>query len=269
MSSLFETKPTNNEEIYCVYCHRNKINGKRYIGQTCTSPETRWRKNGKGYEKNSYFWSAIQKYGWDNFDHYVIQDNLTKEEADLLEDLNIRAFNTIDRNYGYNFKYGGSYGKHNEESKQKNSDAIKNKWKDVNYRQKMMENNPIYKGEITPWNKGKTNVYSETTRKKMSDNWNYDKHFSKETKQKLSESYKKYREKHPEAITKSVKAMNESRKHAIDMYDLENNYIQTFESIAEACKLGFSSSKISLCCSGKRKTHKGYIWKYHEEGGLK
>lgn len=266
--ALFKTKSTNNEAIYCVYCHRNKINGKRYIGQTSsTSPEKRWGKNGIGYMGNSHFWSSIQKYGWDNFDHIIIQDNLTKEEADFLEDLNIRTFNTIDRNYGYNFRYGGSHGKHNEESRKKDSDAIKKKWKDVNYRRKVMENNPIFKGEIVPWNKGKTNIYSEETRKKLRDNWNYDKHFSDETKQKLSESYKKYRKNHPEAIEKCVKAMRKSRMHSVDMYDLEGNYIQTFESIAEACKLGFSSSKISEVCIGNRKHHKGYIWKYHEKGG--
>lgn len=114
---------------YCVYCHVNKVNGKRYIGQTHhqDNPNLRW-KNGKGYAGRNHFWHAIQKYGWDNFEHYIIQDNLTKEEADELEDLNIIAFNTTDVNYGYNIRNGGSHGRLSEETKQKISDNLKGKY---------------------------------------------------------------------------------------------------------------------------------------------
>lgn len=35
-----------------------------------------------------------------------------------------------------------------------------------------------------------------------------------------------------------------------------------YESATELVKKGFSSSKISECCSGKRKTHKGYMFNY-------
>lgn len=36
----------------------------------------------------------------------------------------------------------------------------------------------------------------------------------------------------------------------------------TFQSLAEAQRNGFSQSGISECCNGKRKTHKGYEWRY-------
>lgn len=264
--ALFETESTNNKELYCVYCHINKINGKRYIGQTGTSPEKRWGKNGEGYMGNAHFWSSIQKYGWNNFDHIIIQDNLTKEEADLLEDLNIRTFNTIDRNYGYNFRYGGSHGKLSEESKRKLSDSIK-KLYDGGFTHPMQGKHHSEESKKKDSESIKQKWKDKYYREKVVNSWSYDKHFSKETKQKLSESYKKYRKDHPEAIEKCVKAMRKSRMHSVDMYDLEGNYIQTFESIAEACKLGFSSSKISEVCNGHRKHHKGYIWKYHEKGG--
>ena len=116
---LFGTTKTKDEELYCVYCHRNKINGKRYIGQTIyqDNPELRW-KTGTGYIGCRAFYNAIQKYGWDAFDHYVIQDKLTKEEADELETLNIAFYNTTDNRYGYNLQSGGSKGKLSEETKQ-------------------------------------------------------------------------------------------------------------------------------------------------------
>lgn len=115
------------ERVYCVYCHRNRVNGKRYIGQTVYQDKLvmRWSSNGKRYSTNDHFWKAIQKYGWNNFDHYIIQRDLTKEEADMLEDLNIKCFNTTDRRFGYNHQGGGSNGKLSEETKQKVSVGVK------------------------------------------------------------------------------------------------------------------------------------------------
>ena len=37
---------------YTIYIHKNKINGKVYIGQTSQKPEKRWD-NGRGYETSS------------------------------------------------------------------------------------------------------------------------------------------------------------------------------------------------------------------------
>ena len=68
------------EKSYCVYLHTNKINGKVYVGLTSMSPEERW-KNGKGYCNNSHFKSAIEKYGWDNFEHEIIKRGLTKDDG--------------------------------------------------------------------------------------------------------------------------------------------------------------------------------------------
>ena len=64
-----------------IYLHKNKINNKVYIGQTkCVNPNNRWR-NGTHYE-NTLFGKAIQKYGWDNFEHIILENNIeTQEEA--------------------------------------------------------------------------------------------------------------------------------------------------------------------------------------------
>lgn len=114
----------DNNHNYCVYCHLNKINGKRYIGQTCQKPETRFC-NGKGYKANTHFSNAIDKYGWNNFEHYIIQDGLTKEEANLLENLNIIVFNTTNPNFGYNLTTGGEQPTFSKEARQKLSKSLK------------------------------------------------------------------------------------------------------------------------------------------------
>ena len=69
---------------YSVYCHINKINGKRYYGITSQRPSRRWR-NGAGYVRNPYFSRAINKYGWENFEHIIIYKNCSKQVAEEIE----------------------------------------------------------------------------------------------------------------------------------------------------------------------------------------
>ena len=47
--------------------------------------------------------------------------------------------------------------------------------------------------------------------------------------------------------------------------DLNGNFIKEYPSQAQVQKdTGFSQGKISMCCTGKRKTAYGYIWKFKE-----
>ena len=105
---------------FCIYIHRNKINNKAYIGQTSVKPEYRWG-HGKRYYHNEHFSRAIEKYGWDNFEHIIFATDLTAEEADRLERLLIALFDTRNHEYGYNIAFGGDNHKHTEETKQKMS----------------------------------------------------------------------------------------------------------------------------------------------------
>lgn len=93
---------------YSVYIHTNKINGKRYIGVTRSKPEKRWA-NGEGYKNQPHFYSAIQKYGWDNFDHFILEVD-SEELMFQLEKQYIAYYKTTDRRYGYNKSLGGESG---------------------------------------------------------------------------------------------------------------------------------------------------------------
>ena len=94
---------------YTVYMHRNKTNGKVYIGQTGVSVEERW-KNGKGYHHNAHFQSAIKKYGWDGFEHIIMFDGITKEQACDLEQKLISKYDSTNSERGYNNSIGGEKG---------------------------------------------------------------------------------------------------------------------------------------------------------------
>lgn len=91
---------------YTVYVHINKINGKMYVGLTCKKPEHRFNQ-GKGYDGCTYFAKAINKYGWDNFEHEIIAGGLNKKEACNFEKLLIKKLKTRNANFGYNIRSGG------------------------------------------------------------------------------------------------------------------------------------------------------------------
>lgn len=121
-----------NKNAYIVYVHINKINNKKYVGITCKKPEYRWN-YGKGYKYNKHFWSAIQKYGWDNFEHIILFENLTHDEACAKEKELIEFYKSNDPMYGYNLTTGGDANyQMSEEVKKKLSEANKGE-KNSNY----------------------------------------------------------------------------------------------------------------------------------------
>lgn len=138
-------------DIYTIYKHQNLINHKVYIGVTKQKPESRWQ-NGKGYLTCSHFYNAIQKYGWDNFSHSIIETVTNKDEAGEREKYWISYYNSTDPNYGYNLENGGYKGQSfSPETRQKMSLARRGK------------NNPRYgkpvsqetRNKISQANKGK------------------------------------------------------------------------------------------------------------------
>lgn len=95
--------------MYIVYKH-TAPNGKSYIGITKQQTNKRWQ-NGFGYATQQFFWRAIQKYGWENFTHEILEDNLGIEDALVKEKYYIEKYQTVDREYGYNVHQGGTSGR--------------------------------------------------------------------------------------------------------------------------------------------------------------
>ena len=140
------------ERNYTVYMHVSP-NGKVYIGITCNKPKYRWN-YGYGYKHNKYFWRSINKYGWDNFKHIIIDENLTKEQAENMEIELIKQYRSNERNYGYNIESGGnSNGKVSEETRKKISESNKGKKHTEKTKKKMRENHKSVKGCENPTSK--------------------------------------------------------------------------------------------------------------------
>ena len=93
-----------------IYIHKNKINNKCYVGQTTMKRiHDRWRTNGVGYIGSPKFYNAIEKYGWNNFEHIVLPAiYTTQEELDQAEIDMIKELNSIEN--GYNSMTGGKSG---------------------------------------------------------------------------------------------------------------------------------------------------------------
>ena len=184
---------------YTVYMHISPSN-KKYVGITSQEPKKRWL-SGHGYSNNQYFSRAIEKYGWDNFQHIVIARGLTKDEAEWLEVELIRVNDSANHSKGYNIDLGGnSIGKISEETKRKLS------------MKKIGTNNPMY---------GKTGVNCPF----------YGKHHSEEHKAKLSEERKG--SKNPRAksvICITTKRIFLTAKEGAEYYNLQS------QNIGQCCK---------------------------------
>jgi group I intron endonuclease len=104
--------------VCTIYIVTNKINGKRYVGQTWNTLHRRWLNHcsNKGCLK---LYNSIQKNGRDNFSLEFLTIVHTQEIADYWEGFFIRKYDTI--NKGYNIREGGSRGKVSDETKKKMS----------------------------------------------------------------------------------------------------------------------------------------------------
>lgn len=227
-------------EIYKIV---NLVNGKRYIGQTTKTFNSRYNFKGEGIERvlgylefrenkadfynekfyyNDHLLKAIRKYGVENFEVKII------DTADNIKDLNIKEMYWIKHFQsnvnGYNHCDGGGNNKG---------------WK-----------------------------MSETTKEHLSkirkgrfvgkDNPNYGKTHSIETRNKMSEARK----------GKLTGSESPKARQVINLDTLE-----VFETMTTACeKYNISSGNLTNVCQrqergthGTRKLAGGYRWMYYDE----
>lgn len=244
-----------------IYLITDTTNGMKYAGKHhYDKPELDPNYHGSGtIIKNIY------KKRPETLKEEYIKTCYSEDEMSNDEKHYIKVFNTLYPN-GYNLTEGGDGGICCDEICRKISEAKKGKL--------IGEKNPFY---------GKT--HSEETRRKISKSLKGVKH-SEESRRKMSESRsgeknimfgKHHSEETRRKIRKSLKGkippnkgkqMSEEQKKKLSktvlQLSLTGELIREWSSVSECSRNGFYQSAVSECCCEKRKSHKGFIWKYKE-----
>lgn len=252
-----------NEKKWSVYIHTNKTNNKVYIGITSWKPEDRWGHNGNRYYKaeQPVFYRAIQKYGWDGFEHIIFAENLSEEEAKKIEIGLIALYKSNccryrNPSYGYNMTDGGDGTKgrpHTDETKQKiREKATGRVWSE----QQKEDRRKLYKNIKNPFS-GRSHsdetkkIIGDKARTRLADKTNHPMYGKTQSE---------------ESINKNIQS--QKTKKSVVQCDKQLNFITQYISINEASrKTGIPRMNISYCCHHKPhyNTAGGYIWMFKEE----
>ena len=184
---LYEINSLKKYDFSCIYLWTNLQNDKKYVGQTQSFYKRMTQYKHGNF--NHYMMSAIKKYGLDNFDITILERDIELDKLDEREQYWLDYYQSYKQEFGYNIcqfagttrnynhtddtkelirkialkrfsipeerakvqgKNNGMYGKkHDKKWREQHSNWLKEKWKDVEYRQfwvdKMSgENNYFY-----------------------------------------------------------------------------------------------------------------------------
>lgn len=213
-----------------IYSLTNKVNGKKYIGQSQQLDiNQRWRayKTIKKGSIGTVLFRALTKYGVENFKFEVIcvcfDDDCNYYEVDY-----IKRYSSMTPN-GYNMQDGGKNPSITCRKKIILSDEQKEKRKGR------------FKGEKSP---------------------NFGKEMSVEQKKKISESLKKFAEKNK---GKPRTPRKKTCMRTIEQYDKDNVFVSKYNSLTDAGKSINSSYHSILRYAKEGILYKGFYWRITSE----
>jgi group I intron endonuclease len=262
-----------------IYKITNTITNKCYIGETKKeTPEDRWKDHISAIKYNRVcpaLQDAVKKYGIDKFTFKVLIICFD-EDRFIYEREYIKKYNSVVPN-GYNILEGGEGGgfkgcKHTEETKDKLR-VSSNKWhsdpdnleKSKNTALKYMKS---IKDSGVNWGEKVKNsdLFSKALKEgRVGGAAHKDGHLHDETKEKISESLKKYYTANGENTVNIVlhrAAMAKAVGICVEQYTLEGVLIKTHTSIAEAARDNkIQKSAIQNAIDRPTRTSHGFIWK--------
>lgn len=292
---------TNESKESCtwkVYVHITPSN-KKYVGITSRDVKKRWN-GGLGYKSCTSFYRAIQKYGWDNIEHKILEDELSFEEAERKEQFYIEKYQSNNPNYGYNMTIGGlgsngfrlsvekkkvlsnkrqginavGYGFFpSDETKQKMSDKAKGRKLNKLSREKMsnIKKKPVYQYDLHG-----NFIQRFDSAIQAADKFGINRgnlcSCCRNVMKSAGGYFWSYEVIHnPELIRNHlngvqcfpiIKGRNEKPVYKLDLF---GNMIERYESIKSASiDTGIPSQEISQACKNKNKVTREFKWKYAE-----
>ena len=221
------------------YCITNTVNGKQYIGQTIRTIEQRFKDHinkSKCNKDNQYLYTAMNKYGIENFYVSQLEFISCKTKQELIGELNkkeiyyISTFNTKKPN-GYNMTDGGVLLPNTYEKKPvRNYDLERNFINDFESAAEAARYYNISQADIT--------------------------HCCNREKVKIVGGFI-WRFKNDDYDVKTIKL----NKRVIYQYDLQGNFLNKYSGVKNAERSN-ELRNIGACCKGKYKSIGGYVWRY-------
>ena len=243
--------PTKKEIRGWIYCIRNKINGKQYIGRT-NDFHRRYIEHFGKKDSCTILRKAFNKYGKENFEMFPIisflasNQKLLDELLNMLEKYYIQKFNTYKN--GYNATLGGEGNSGwviSEETRKKRSNSLKGK---------TFSEERKTKCRIARLGKPHTEETKKAIRKALLSR---DSSIYKKVGEKLKGKKRNY-----EMIMQGAV----KRRKPVLQYSLGGNFIKEYEgaTLVE----GYDETNIIACCKGKLNSAYGYIWRYKEDNNI-
>ena len=203
---------------------------------------------------------AIQKYGWDNIAHEIIETGLTKKQAEEKERYYIKLYDSTNPEFGYNITYGGGVGgRFTDETKRKISESLKAAYENPELREVARKRATGHK-------------HSEETKAKMSAARKGKKTSPESIKKSADSRRGKTHKGHPQSAETRKKISEKNKgihRGGIGATPKPVICVETgivYKSTAIAAKeLGLCRASICAVCIGKRNNLFGFTWRYVNE----
>lgn len=238
-----------------IYKTINNINGKIYVGQDTHN-------NPKYLGSGIILKQAVDKYGSENFTKETLETCSNKDELNEREIYWIKKLNAQDRNVGYNICDGGSNG--NSFTYHPDKENIRKRCQ--NSKKHLMK-------EVYQYDLEGNLIKKHDSVNQAANEYGY---LAGEIGRCCRGDYKKYKgylwkfELITDKESLKLSAVSCRDKQSVDQFDLDGQYLATYESISHAAKSTHSSiGSISHVLRGHMHHTNNYIWRYSVDNNQK
>lgn len=245
-----------------IYCIRNVLNNKRYVGKSKNIPKRFWKHKNllKKYQEdpekfrrqvNRHLANAVALYGLENFAFEILEE-FTEIDEGALADAEIKwmeYYNTTDRDFGYNLMKDSSQ-------------------KVIVHEETRLLISTINAGENNPnfgnyWTEEMKSSMSEIKLKQHAEGM-YDYMRTPEWKAKLSEWSKNTWKDPVKKATMAAKVAEATSELRFEQYDkVTLELVGVYNSMREIMDKYPDFHKIAVysVCNGWKKSYRGFVWK--------